>query len=92
MSSVEDRKHHQDLSKRYLAGENILGVRFRHNSRVSYTDESGKVAEGWIVGVGPVEPEPVYTIERSDGSGAEEVRESVVKLLFDPHGPAGEGS
>ena len=92
MSNVEDRKRHRDLSKRYLSGEKILGVKFRHNSRVSYTAESGKVAEGWIVVVGQVEPEPVYTIERSDGSGDEEVRESVVKLLFDPHEPANEGS
>ncbi len=91
MDTLKDRKRH-DLSKSYLSGEKILGVKFRHNSHVSYTDESGKVAEGWIVGVGPVEPEPVYTIERSDGSGDDEVRESAVTLLSDPHEPANEGS
>jgi len=92
MTNLEDRKHQQDLSKRYVAGEKILGDKFRHNSHVSFTDESGQDAEGWIVGVGPIEPETVYTIERSDGLGDEEVRESVVKLLSDPHEPATEGS
>lgn len=85
MDDLEQRKQELDLSNRYLAGEKILGVMFRHNSSVTFTSENGDIVEGWIVGVGPIEPEPIYTIERSDGQGDEEVRESIVRLLFDPH-------
>jgi len=68
-----------------MAGEFILDVKYRHNSHVSFIDEDGNKAEGWIVSVGPVEPEPVYTVERSDGGGDEEVKQSVITLIFDPH-------
>ena len=85
MSKLNDRKRRLNLSKAYVAGEKILGVKFRHNSQVRFIDEDGNKAEGWIVAVGPIEPELIYTIERADGGGDEDVRESVVELLFDPH-------
>jgi len=37
------------------------------------------------VSVGPIEPEPVYTVERCDGGGDEEVLESKLELILDPH-------
>ena len=85
MSTAEDRKKQLQLSNAYMAGEKIFNVKFRHNSQISFVDEAGEKAEGWIVGVGPVEPEPVYTVERSDGEGGEEVKESLIELLSDPH-------
>jgi hypothetical protein len=85
MCSAEDRKKQLQLSNAFIAGERILNVKFRHNSHVSFIDEDGEKAEGSIVSVGPIEPEPVYTVERSDGNGDEEVKESLIKLLYDPH-------
>lgn len=85
MSTADDRKRQLELSNAYLAGENVLGVKFRHNSHVRFVDADGKKAEGWIVSVGPIEPLPIYTIERSDGQGDEEVVETNVGLISDPH-------
>ena len=85
MSKLEERKKQLELSNAYLSGEKIFGVKFRHNSHVSFVDEHGNKAEGWIVSVGPIEPEPVYTVERSDGQGDEKVLENKIELLFDPH-------
>ena len=33
----------------------------------------------------PLQPEPVYTVECSDGSGDEQVPESKIELILDPH-------
>ncbi len=85
MSTLEEGKRQLKLSNAYMAGELILGVKYRHNSQVRFTDEEGEKAEGWVVGVGPAEPEPIYTIERSDGGGDEEVKQSEITLIFDPH-------
>lgn len=85
MSTLEERKRQLRLSNAYMSGELILGVKYRHNSQVSFTDEEGDKAEGWTVGVGPIEPEPIYTVERSDSGGDKEVKQSVITLLFDPH-------
>jgi hypothetical protein len=85
LDDLEKRKRYRDLSARYLGGEQLPGVRYRHNSHVSFANEAGKTVEGWIVAVEPRTPEPVYTIERSDGLGDEEVRESEVQLILDPH-------
>jgi len=85
MSTLDDRKRQRELSNAYLAGERIFGVKFRHNSHVRFVDANKQKAEGWIVSVGPIEPEPIYTIERADGQGDEEVAETHVVLIFDPH-------
>jgi len=85
MTTAKERKKQQDLSKAYLAGEKIFDVKYRHNSRVSYLDANGDTIEGWIVGVGPIEPEPIYTIERKDRQSDDEIAESRLTLLLDPH-------
>jgi hypothetical protein len=85
MSTLEERKKQLKLSNAYLGGERIFGVKYRHNSHISFTDEIGVAIEGWIVGVGPIEPEPIYTIERADGGGDEEIKETLITLIFDPH-------
>lgn len=85
MSNLEDRKRNLELSNAYISGEKICGVKYRHNSHVSFQDTDGKSYEGWIVSVGPIEPEPIYTIERTDGSGNQEVKESIIELIYDPH-------
>ena len=43
------------------------------------------MTDGWIVAVGPLEPEPIYTVERGDGGGDEEVPESKIELISDAH-------
>jgi hypothetical protein len=83
----QDRKTQIALGNAFLAGEKIAGIKFRHNSHVRCEDADGTF-EGWIVSVGPFEPEPLYTIERSDGGGDEEVLESNVELIYDPHEPS----
>lgn len=85
MSNLENRKRILELSNAYLSGEKICGVKYRHNSHVSFQDTDGKLYEGWIVSVGPIEPEPIYSIERTDGSGDQEVKESLIGLIYDPH-------
>jgi len=85
MDTKEERKKQLELSNAYLGGEKIGGVKYRHNSVVSYVDLDGNEVEGWIVSVGPLEPMPIYTVERSDGQGDEEIPEANLKLVLDPH-------
>jgi len=85
MATGKERIKQRDLSNAYIAGELIFGVKHHHNSQVEFIDEENKVVEGWIVGVGPIEPEPVYTIQRADGEQDAEVLESMIKVLFNPH-------
>lgn len=85
MTDLEERIKNQKFSKAYLSGERIFGVKFRHNSQVSFLSDDDKKIQGWIVAVGPIEPEPIYTVERSDGEGDEEILESKIELIFDPH-------
>ena len=87
----QDTKTQIAMGNAFLAGERIAGIKFRHNSHVRCDDSEGVTFEGWIVSVGPFEPEPVYTIERSDGGGDEEVLQSKVVLLHDPHESNEEG-
>lgn len=88
MPSSDEIKARLNLSNAFLAGQKIFGIKFRHNSRVSFENHDGVPVEGWIVSVGPIQPEPIYTVERSDGRGDEEVIESRIKLLHDPHEPS----
>ena len=85
MPSPDEIKKRRELNDAFLAGERILGIKFRHNSHVAFVGEDGIRCEGWIVSVGPIEPEPVYTVECCDGSGDEDVRESKLELIIDPH-------
>ena len=85
MPTLEEIKERSRLNKAFLGEEKILGINFRHNSHVAFVGEDGIRSEGWIVGVGPTEPEPVYTVECCDGSGDEDVLESKLELIFDPH-------
>lgn len=85
MPTPEEFKKHRELSNAFLAGERILGIKFRHNSLVAFVGAAGTRCEGWIAGVGPIEPEPVYTIERCDSTGDEEILESKLELILDPH-------
>jgi hypothetical protein len=84
MPTPDEIKKQCSLNNAFLAGEKILGIKFRHNSQVAFVGADGR-CEGWIVSVGPTEPEPVYTVERCDGSGDEEVLESKLELILDPH-------
>lgn len=85
MSSSDEIKKQLDLSNDYLSGKKICGVKFRHNSLVCFVDVHGTKVEGWIVSVCPTEPEPIYSVERCDGYGDEEVAETKIELLLDPH-------
>lgn len=85
MPSPNEIRNQRDLSNAFLAGQKILGIKFRHNSLVAFVASDGIRSEGWIVGVGPIEPEPTYTIEHCDGSGDDEILESNLVLLLDPH-------
>ena len=87
MARAEDLRNRQRLSNAFLAGEKIFGIKFRHNSLVAFRNDAGERFEGWIVAVGPVDPEPLYTVERCDGGGDEEVVESRIELITDPHEP-----
>ena len=78
------------MGNAFLAGEKITGIKFRHNSHVRCVDADEVAFEGWIVSVGPFEPEPLYTIERGDGGGDEEVLEANITLIHDPHEPSNE--
>jgi len=88
MPASDEIKKNRDLNNAFLAGETILGIKFRHNSHVSFEGQDGVRLEGWIVSVGPIEPEPIYTVECCDGSGDEEVVESRIELILDPHEPS----
>ncbi len=85
MSKADERRKQQKLSTAYVKGEKLPGIRFRHNSQVSFRDTAGKTVEGWIVGVDPGKSIPIYNIERCDHLPDEEVAESNLTLLFDPH-------
>jgi hypothetical protein len=85
MSSPEKIKKRRTMNDAFLAGVRIFGIRFRHNSRVAFTGADGVRCEGWIVSVEPVEPEPIYTVELCNGGGDEEVLESKMELILDPH-------
>jgi len=85
MPTPEEIKERSRLNNAFLAGEKILGIKFRHNSHVAFVGEDGVRSEGWIVGVGPIEPEPVYTVERCDAGRDQEVLESKLELILDPH-------
>jgi hypothetical protein len=84
MPTPNEIKKSRDLNNGFLVGEKILGIKFRHNSLVAFQEGDIRV-EGWIVGVGPIEPEPIYTVERCDGGGDEEVPQSRIELIADPH-------
>jgi hypothetical protein len=85
MPSPDEIKERRILNDAFLAGERILGIRFRHNSHVAFSGADGVRCEGWIVSVEPAKPEPIYTVECCDGSGDEEVLESKIELILDPH-------
>ena len=85
MPTPEEIKKRCSLNNAFLTGEKIPGIKFRHNSQVAFVAAKGVRCKGWIVGVGPTEPEPVYTVECCDGSRDEEVLESKLELILDPH-------
>ncbi len=84
MTTAEERIKQRDLSNAYISGELIFDVKYHHNSQIEFTDD-GQIVEGWIVGVGPIEPEPIYTIQRADGGQDEEILESMIKVLNNHH-------
>lgn len=85
MPSPNEIQTRRKLKNAFLAGEKILGIKFRHNSHVAFVDSDDVRREGWIVSVGPIQPQPVYTIERCDGGGDDDVVESRIELILDPH-------
>ena len=85
MPSPDEIKKRRELNNAFLAGDRIHGIKFRHNSRVAFVGADGDRCEGWIVSVGPIDPEPVYTVECCDGNGDEDVLESKLELILDPH-------
>ena len=87
MPTSDEIKKRLDLINAFLAGEKILGIKHQHNSHVAF-EEDGHRVEGWIVSVEPIKPEPIYTVERCDGGGDEEIVESRIELILDPHEPS----
>ena len=85
MPTSDEIKNRRNLNNAFLAGQKSLSIKVRHNSHVAFRSQAGIRVEGWIVSVGPLEPEPSYTIERCDGGGDEEVAESKLELVLDPH-------
>jgi len=83
MTTLDEKRAWLGASNKYLSGEALPGVKYLHNSEVLFTGEDGTEVRGWIVAVGPIEPEPLYTVERVDGAGDEEVPESRLKLVGD---------
>ena len=83
MSTSDEQLRQLELSNAYLRGEQLSGVKYRHNSTVSFIDDDGNEIKGWIVSVGPIEPTPIYTVERSDGHGDEEIAEPILNLIHD---------
>lgn len=81
MPSLNEIKERRKLNDAFLAGEKILGIKFRHNSQVAFFCADGVRGKGWIVGVEPLQPEPIYTIECCDGSEDKEVPESKMELI-----------
>jgi hypothetical protein len=85
MPSLDAIRERRKLNDAFLAGEKIPGIKFRHNSHVAFLGADSARFEGWIVSVEPLQPEPLYTVECCDGSGDEDVPESKIVLILDPH-------
>lgn len=84
MDTLKERRAWLEASNKYLSGDALPGVKYLHNSEVLFTEEDGTEVRGWIVAVGPVEPEPIFTVERADGGGDEEILEGRLTLVGDP--------
>jgi hypothetical protein len=65
----EESKNFRDLNQRWLSGELVEGLAFRHNSIVEASLSSGDKIEGWIVSASEENGIMVYTVESRDGSG-----------------------
>ena len=66
--------------KAWLRGERIERFKLRYNERVRIVRGPEKGSIGWIVGVDPhATPEPVYTVETSDGESNAEYLESFIE-------------
>jgi hypothetical protein len=90
VSTTDESAEAHRLNRAFMRGERTLGIKFRHNSKVAFEGANGCTIEGWIVAVIPFHPDPIYTIERSDGGQDMEISESKLRLLVDPHLRGGE--
>ncbi len=61
MDELEKRRRDREMSTRYVAGERLHGIEFRHNSHVSFTDGKGGGVEGYeVVGAARRSPLRIY--------------------------------
>ncbi len=65
----EESKNFRDLNERWLNGELVEGLAFRHNSIVEASLPTGEKVEGWIVSASEENDKMIYTVEASNGSG-----------------------
>jgi hypothetical protein len=76
-----DKKTLARLNAAWLAGENIEGLKFLHNSTVEVILPDGTLKTGWIVAATVDGPEPIYTVEANDGAGDIECPESTLRIV-----------
>ena len=62
--------------KAWLAGEKVSGARFSYNRVVRAVRGEYEGQEGWVVGIEPLDPEPIYTVEFPESDPCAEVLES----------------
>ena len=68
MNHIKKEKSDQQYSE-WLGGQKIAPLKFIHNSVVEAALPDGTVKIGWVVSANVNSPEPIYTIELTDGSG-----------------------
>lgn len=77
--SSDEKKTFARLNDAWLAGQQVDGLKFLHNSIVEVTLQDTTVKTGWIIAATTGGPEPVYTVEAQDGSGDIECPESALR-------------
>ena len=85
MTTLEEKLYQRKMSNRFLSGERLPGIMFRHNSKVKISMGNGEQVGGRVVSVELTESEPVYTVECEDRSPDIEVAESGIESMSDPH-------
>ena len=64
----------------WVDGTSIAGVLFPYNAHVDVISGPFAGQDGWLVGVDPTGPEPIYTVEIQDGEPNAEVPQSSLRL------------
>ena len=64
----------------WLAGETVAGAKLGYNCQVRAVGGEYEGQEGWVVGIEPLDPEPIYTVEFPDSHPCAELTESLLAL------------